>query len=90
MAEGGVPVACRAPNATFETLFGAVERPTHQNTDADLARYEVPGHRWADLSEPGFGVSLLSDARSGFSVDGGLMPKLLPGTVPARPRNQCR
>ena len=67
------PVACRAPNATFETLFGAVERPTHQNTDADLARYEVPGHRWADLSEPGFGVSLLSDARSGFSVDGGLM-----------------
>jgi len=67
------PVACRAPHATFETLFGAVERPTHQNTDADLARYEVPGHRWADLSEPGFGVSLLSDARYGFSVLGGEM-----------------
>jgi alpha-mannosidase len=67
------PIACRAPHATFETLFGAVERPTHRNTDADLARYEVPGHRWADISEPGFGVSLLSDSRYGFSVDGGLM-----------------
>jgi alpha-mannosidase len=67
------PVACRAPHATFETMFGAVERPTHENTDADLARYEVPGHRWADLSEPGFGVSLLSDSRYGFSVHGGLM-----------------
>lgn len=67
------PLDCRASRATFETLFGAVERPTHQNTDADVARYEVPGHRWADLSEPGFGVSLLSDSRYGFSVHGGLM-----------------
>jgi alpha-mannosidase len=55
-------------NATYETMFGAVERPTHANTDADLARYEVPGHRWSDLSEPGFGVSLLSDGRYGFST----------------------
>lgn len=61
------PIACRARTATYETMFGAVERPTHANTDADLAQYEVPGHRWADLSEPGFGVSLLSDARYGYS-----------------------
>ncbi len=67
------PLACRSPRATYETMFGAVERPTHANTDADLAMYEVPGHRWADLSEPGFGVSLLSDARQGFSVFGGQM-----------------
>jgi alpha-mannosidase len=67
------PIAARASHATFETLFGAVERPTHRNTDADLARYEVPGHRWADLSEPGFGVSLLSDSRYGFSADGSLL-----------------
>ena len=54
-------------------MFGAVERPTHASTDADLAQYEVPGHRWADLSEPGFGVSLLSDARYGFSTFGTVM-----------------
>lgn len=62
------PLACRAPMASFEIPFGAVERPTHANTDADLARYETPAHRWIDLSEPGFGVSLMSDARYGFSV----------------------
>lgn len=61
-------VAPRAPSATYETAFGAVERPTHASTDADLARYEVPGHRWSDLSEPDFGVSLLSDSRYGFST----------------------
>ncbi len=67
------PLACQAPRATYETLFGAVERPTHASTDADAAQYEVPGHRWADLSEPGFGVSLLSNARYGFSTFGKVM-----------------
>jgi len=61
------PLAVRAANATYETMFGAVERPTHANTDGALAQYEVPGQRWADLSEPGFGVSLLSDTRQGYS-----------------------
>ncbi|GEC54084.1 alpha-mannosidase [Bradyrhizobium japonicum] len=64
------PVACRASNATYETMFGATERPTHANTDADAAKYEVPGHRWADLAEPDFGVSLFSDCRHGYSAFG--------------------
>jgi alpha-mannosidase len=64
------PINARARHATYETMFGAVERPTHANTDADLAQYEVPGHRWADLAEPGFGVALLSNARYGFSTFG--------------------
>jgi alpha-mannosidase len=67
------PCACTSPHATYETMYGAVERPTHANTDTDLAQYEVPGHRWADLSEPGFGVSLLSDSRYGFSTFEGTM-----------------
>jgi alpha-mannosidase len=67
------PIAARAMQATYETLYGAVQRPTHANTDADLAQYEVPGHRWADLSEPGFGVSLLTDSRYGFSTFGDQM-----------------
>ncbi|MGH6993771.1 MAG: alpha-mannosidase, partial [Caulobacteraceae bacterium] len=57
-----------ARRANFETAFGVVERPTAASTDAEAAQYEVPGHRWADLSEPGFGLSLLSDARYGFSA----------------------
>ena len=50
--------------------FGVVERPTHYTTQYDLARYEVPGHRWSDLSEHGFGVALLSDWKYGYSTFG--------------------
>ena len=50
--------------------FGVVERPTHYSTRRDLAQYEVPGHRFADLSEHGFGVALLSAATYGWSVHG--------------------
>jgi alpha-mannosidase len=75
------PLAVKSPRATYETMYGAVERPTHASTDADLAQYEVPGHRWADLSEPGFGVSLLTDSRYGYSTFGSTMSlTLLRGT----------
>ena len=62
------PVNVHSPNATYEMQFGAVERPTHYTTSYDLARYEVPGHRWADLSEHGFGVALLTDSKYGYST----------------------
>jgi alpha-mannosidase len=60
-------------NATYEMQFGSVERPTHFNTLADLAKYEVPGHKWADLSEHGFGVALLSESKYGWSTCGNVM-----------------
>ena len=65
------PVAVRAANATYEMPFGYAERPTHYSTSFDRARYEVPGHRFADLSEHGFGVALLSESKYGFSCHGG-------------------
>jgi alpha-mannosidase len=48
--------------------FGAIERPTHQNTSWDSQKFEVPAQRWADLSEPGYGVSLLNDSRYGYDA----------------------
>ena len=53
--------------------FGHAERPTHYSTSHDLARYEVPGHRFADLSEHGFGVALLTDCKYGYSTYGNQM-----------------
>ena len=64
------PLAVRATDVTYEVAFGAVQRPTHYSTRADLARYEVPGHRWADMSEHGFGVAVLTDAKYGYSAFG--------------------
>jgi alpha-mannosidase len=65
------PLAVRAANATYETPFGSTERPTHFSTSFDRARYEVPGHRFADLSEHGFGAALLTDCKYGYSCFGG-------------------
>ncbi|HEX8833487.1 MAG TPA: glycoside hydrolase family 38 C-terminal domain-containing protein, partial [Abditibacteriaceae bacterium] len=56
--------------ATYEMQFGIVERPTHYSNSFDLAKYEVPGHKWADLSEYGFGVALLTESKYGFSTFG--------------------
>ncbi|MGN6378098.1 MAG: alpha-mannosidase [Gaiellales bacterium] len=67
------PVAVRAMNATYEMPFGTTERPTHFSTSYDEARFEVPGHRFADLSEHGFGVALLTDCKYGYSTLGGDM-----------------
>ena len=64
------PLAVRAPAATYEMPFGYAERPTHFSTSFDRARYEVPGHRFADLSEHGFGVAVLTDSKYGYSCHG--------------------
>jgi alpha-mannosidase len=64
------PLAVHAHEATYETAFGAARRPTHFSTRHDLARFEVPGHRWADLSEHGFGVALLTGSKYGYSAHG--------------------
>lgn len=65
--------AVRAANATFESAYGAVERTTHMNTSWDAAHFESPAHRWVDLSEGGFGLSLLNDSKYGHSVYGSVL-----------------
>jgi alpha-mannosidase len=63
-------VAVRAAEVTYECAFGIVKRPTHGNTSWDQAMFEVPGHRFADMAETGFGLALLNDAKYGHSARG--------------------
>lgn len=58
----------RSTKATYDIQFGHVERPTHWNTSWDWARFEVCAHKWADLSETNYGVSLLNDCKYGYSI----------------------
>ncbi len=62
------PCAIRARHAWFGTQYGALERPIHRNTSWEEARFEVPGHAWMDVAEPGFGVAILDDGRYGRSA----------------------
>src|SRR5436305_12309466 len=38
-----------------------------------MAKFEVCCHKWADLSEHGYGVSILKDSKYGFATCGNLM-----------------
>jgi len=67
------PVDIRAMNATYEIQYGHLERPTHSNTSWDMARFEVCAQKWADLSEPGYGVALLNDCKYGHDIHGNEM-----------------
>jgi alpha-mannosidase len=62
------PLAVRSHEATFETMYGAHRRPTHRNTSWDSTRFEVSAHRFADLSEPDYGVALINDGKYGHSA----------------------
>lgn len=66
----GFPVDVVTDKATYEIPFGALERPTHRNTSWEQAQYEVCGHRFADVSEHGYGVSLLNDSKYGYDIQG--------------------
>lgn len=67
------PVNVRSTRATYDIQYGHVERPTHYNTSWDYARFEVVAHKWADLSEEGYGVSILNDCKYGHNVYGNAM-----------------
>lgn len=54
--------------ASYEIQFGAIERPNHWNQSQDKARFEVCGHKWADLSEGDYGLSLLNDCKYGYDI----------------------
>jgi alpha-mannosidase len=64
----GFPIAVVANKATYEIPFGTIERPTHRNTSWEQAQYEVCGHRFADVSEHGYGVSLINDCKYGYDI----------------------
>ena len=67
------PVDILSPRATYEIQWGNVERPTHSNTSWDWARFESCAHKWVDLSEGDYGVSLLNDCKYGYDIAGNVL-----------------
>jgi alpha-mannosidase len=59
--------------ARCETQFGNIVRPTTRNNSFEQAMFEVCNHKYTDLSEPSYGVSLFNDCKYGIGIDGGNM-----------------
>ncbi|ORY26759.1 glycoside hydrolase family 38 protein [Naematelia encephala] len=68
-----LPTSLWSHEATYDIAFGTVKRPTHRNTSWDAARFEVCGHKFADLSEFGHGVAMITESKYGFAVQGSTM-----------------
>ena len=79
------PTTIFADRAWFGTQFGAQSRSLHRNTSWDMARFEVQAQRFADISEPDYGIAILADAKYGYGVSDGVLTLSLlkSGTFPA-------
>ena len=62
------PVNVKTDKATFDIQYGHVHRNTHENTSWDKAKFEVVGHKYADLSDHDYGVALMNDCKYGYFV----------------------
>jgi len=62
------PFDIHAERAASEIQFGHLYRPTHANTSWDSARFETVAHRWVQVGEPGYGVSVANDASYGHDI----------------------
>lgn len=67
------PVNVVTDQASFDIQYGYVKRNTHRNTSWDRAKFEVVGHKYADLSDHDYGVALLNDCKYGYMVHDNLL-----------------
>ncbi|WP_458115640.1 alpha-mannosidase [Arthrobacter sp. D2-10] len=75
------PVDVLAERAASEIQFGHIQRPTATNTSWDAARFETVAHRWVQVGEPGFGVSLANDSTYGYDISRAESPSGVPYTL---------
>jgi alpha-mannosidase len=68
-----LPMEIHSEDATYEIQYGNVKRPTHYNTSWDFAKFETCAHKWIDLSEDGYGVSVLNDCKYGCDIHNGVI-----------------
>ncbi len=68
LLKAAFPLDVHADSARFETQYGHIQRPTHENTSWDNARFEVCAHRWVHVGEPGFGAAVINDSSYGHDV----------------------
>lgn len=73
LLKAAFPVNIRSTKATYNIQFGNIERSTTNNTSYDIAKFEVPAQKWADLSEGNYGVSILNDCKYGYDIKDNIM-----------------
>ncbi|MCY7368287.1 MAG: alpha-mannosidase [Chamaesiphon sp.] len=70
LIKANFPLNLTADISTSETACGAIQRPTKPETPTEKAKWELPMHRWADLTDRSgeYGVSILNDCKYGYDA----------------------
>ncbi|WP_310430219.1 glycoside hydrolase family 38 C-terminal domain-containing protein, partial [Chamaesiphon sp. VAR_48_metabat_135_sub] len=70
LIKANFPLNLTADRSTSETACGAIDRTTTPTTAAAKAKWELPMHRWVDLTDNSgvYGVSLLNNCKYGFDA----------------------
>ncbi|MBQ0125107.1 MAG: alpha-mannosidase [Clostridiales bacterium] len=91
LLKAAFPLDINTTSATYDIQFGNVQRPTHSNTSWDAAKFEVCAHKYADMSENGYGVSLINDCKYGYSAEGSTLSLTLlkSATYPDKTADKC-
>ncbi len=70
LIKANFPLNLTADISISEAACGAIERPTIPKTPIEQAKWELPMHRWADLTDRSgeYGVSVLNDCKYGYDA----------------------
>jgi len=63
------PVDVLSDEAVYDIQFGNLKRPSTKNTSWERAKFEVCAHKWADIAEEGYGMSLMNNCKYGYSAE---------------------
>jgi len=68
LLKAAFPLAASSSAATYEIPYGSIERPTTRNNRFEMAKFEVPALRWADLGDGNHGFSLINESKYGYDA----------------------
>ena len=67
------PLDIQTDHASCDIQYGFLRRANHRNTPHDLAKFEVVGHKYADLSDGDYGAALMNNCKYGYKVLGNVL-----------------
>ncbi len=62
------PVQAKITESVSDIQYGYLRRPTHSNTQWDMAKFESVVHRYSDMSDLDYGVALMNDCKYGYKL----------------------
>ncbi|MFI3229087.1 MAG: glycoside hydrolase family 38 C-terminal domain-containing protein [Bacillota bacterium] len=58
---------------TCDIQFGSLKRSTKDDTKIEKAQFEICAHKWIDVTEEGYGLSVITESKYGWRVKEGLI-----------------